>query len=360
MELYWEWLCSIPGIYHTQQEILLRCFGTPQGIWEASDQELTHLEKHGCQFVQRVRAFRQSSSPNEIRNAREGLGIQFISSVHEDFPEKLLTLSDCPYGLFYKGRLPDGERRAAAVVGARMCTPRGKRFAEQIARHLVWAGGQVVSGAAYGIDGAAQWAAAEQGGASYAVLGCGADQCYPAAHAPLLERLVECGGGIISELPPGTPPLKSHFPLRNRIISGLSDLVIVVEARLRSGSLITAGYAAEQGRSVMAVPGRPEDDLSAGCNELIALGADIILSADEPASMLFPDYKGEENQLSENIALAPTEKLVYSSLGLHTKSLWELEESTSLTIPELSDILLSLEFKGLVRETERNYYTRMK
>lgn len=360
MELYWEWLCSIPGIYHAQQEVLLRCFGTPQGVWEASDQELIHLEKQGCQFVQRVRTFRQTGSPDEIRHGRERLGIQFISSEHEDFPKKLLTLRDCPFGLFYKGSLPDGERRAAAVVGARMCTPRGKRLAEQISRHLVWAGGQVVSGAAYGIDGAAQWAAAEQQGASYAVLGCGADQCYPAAHAPLLERLVECGGGVISEFPPGTPPLKTHFPLRNRIISGLSDLVIVVEARLRSGSLITAGYAAEQGRSVMAVPGRPEDELSAGCNELIALGADIILSADDPANVLFPDYKGKNKQLSEDIALAPAEKLVYSSLGLHTKSLWELEESTSLTLPELSDSLLSLEFKGLVRETERNYYARMK
>ena len=256
-----------------------------------------------------------------------------------------------------QGELPEEEQKSVAIVGARMCTRYGKAIAEQIAARIADAGGQVISGAAYGIDGAAQWAALENGGKSYAVLGCGVDRCYPASHAMLLERL-EKNGGLISEFPPGTRPLRHHFPVRNRIISGLADTVAVVEARRKSGSLITAEYAAAQGKHVCAVPGRMEDELSEGCNELIAQGADVILSVDSMIRMIFPDYKKRKNELTGKTALAPSEKLVYSSLGLHPKSIWELEECTVMSLAELSGTLLSLEMKGLIRETERSYYVR--
>jgi DNA processing protein len=146
--------------------------------------------------------------------------------------------------------------------------------------------------------------------------------------------------------------------MRNRIISGLSDLVLVIEARRRSGSLITADFAAEQGRSVVAVPGRPEDELSEGCNELITQGAGVFLSTELFLLSVFPENKAQKKQMSDALLLAPTEKLVYSSLGLHSKSLWELEVCTVLSLAELSECLLSLEMKGLVKETERGYYAR--
>lgn len=245
------------------------------------------------------------------------------------------------------------------MVGARMCTSNGRRMAEQISAEIVQAGGVVISGAAYGIDGAAQWEAVENGGKSCAVLGCGVNVSYPASHAHLLERL-KMSGCVLSEFPIDTRPQKHHFPMRNRIISGLADAVVVVEAKQKSGSLITAEYAAEQGKLVMAVPGRPEDELSAGCNELIAQGAGIVLSPDDLVRIIFPHYQKKRKKFSDIIALAPAEKLVYSSLGLHTKTLWELTEDTALSWQDLSKSLLSLEMKGLVKEVGQYRYMRMK
>lgn len=355
MEQFWEWLCSIPGLYHAQQETLLRCFGAPEEVWKASVQEFEYLEQHGCPWIARVQKFRQEMSPEKTVHMHRKEGIQFTSCEHSSYPERLRPIGNRPHGLFYRGKLPDEDRKSIAIVGARVCTRSGKEMAERLARKTARAGGLVISGAAYGIDGAAQWAALEAGGESFAVLGCGVDRCYPAGHRELLERLV-VQGGILSEFPPGTPPLRTHFPTRNRIISGLADFVVVAEARARSGSLITADFAAEQGRQVMAVPGRPQDELSAGCNMLIAQGAGVILSADSFIKYAFPEYRENKNELSDELALAPAENLVYSNLDFYAKSIWELEELTALSLADLSGSLLSLEAKGLVRETERGYY----
>lgn len=357
MEQYWEWLCSIPGLYRMQQEILLRCFRNPEAVWRASQREMDYLREKGCAWTERIVQAQKNGTPEKTMHTNREKGIQFISHEHTEYPARLAGLADKPYGLFYKGRLPDEAKKSVAVVGARMCTRSGRETAEQIGRRVAEAGGVVVSGAAYGIDGAAQWAAAEAGGESFAVLGCGADVCYPASHELLLRRLSE-SGGVISEFPPGTPPVRTHFPVRNRIISGLSDVVAVIEARRKSGSLITAEYAVCQGKTVYAVPGALQDELSEGCNELILQGANIILSVDFFIETVFPDYKKEKKELSGDLALAPTEKLVYSILGLHAKSIWELEACTVLSLAELSSALLSLELKGFIRETQRNYYMR--
>lgn len=359
-ELYWEWLCSIPGIYRMQQEVLLKCFGSPQAVWQASQEEMEYLQKKGCTWIETVQKFKKSEmSPEKIRNGRIEKGIEFISYIQEEYPQRLQILGDKPYGIFYRGLLPPPQRRSVAIVGARMCTREGHSMARSLAVRITQAGGVVISGAAYGIDGAAQWAALEAGGYSCAVLGCGADIVYPSSHKYLFERLAS-NGCILSEFPPGTPPKRYHFPMRNRIISGLSDDVVVVEARKKSGSLITAEFALEQGKQIAAVPGRPCDPLSEGCNELIAHGSGVVLSADEYAKELFPEYYNNKEKFSENITLAPAEKLVYSSFGLHTKSLWELEEDTALSLADLSKSLLSLEQKGLVTEIEQNRYLKMK
>ncbi len=357
-EMYWEWLCSVPGLYRTQTELLLRCFPCAEAVFRASDRELAHLRDRGLGWIERLQDFRRENSPEKTVHTHRELGIQFISHAHTMYPKRLLPLDDHPYGLFFKGSLPCEESRAVALVGARKCTAEGREMARLLAEKTALLGGQVISGAACGIDGAAQWAALERGGTSFAVLGCGVDRCYPASNRRLFERLVR-EGGILSEFPPGARPLRYHFPMRNRIISGLSDVVAVVEARKKSGSLITADYAAEQGRLVMAVPGRPRDEWSAGCNELINQGADIILSVEYFADTVFPDFKKEEKKSSEKITLAPAEKLVYSSLDLHSKSLLELEENTALPIATLGDCLMSLELKGLIRETEHSRYARV-
>ena len=356
---YWEWFCSIPGIYRRHREILLRCFGDPKGVWQAEAGEWKHLKEHGCDWVGCVDTHQKESDPQETVYKNRQLGIQFTSCEQSDYPKLLRSIRDFPYGIFYKGRLPAEEKKQIAVVGARVCTHYGKHLAEQLAGQIAQAGGEVVSGAAYGIDGAAQWAALSAGGASFAVVGGGVDCRYPRANDRLYDRLEE-EGGVLSEFPPGTKPLRYHFPLRNRIISGLSEIVTVIEAKHGSGSLITADYALEQGRTVLAVPGRLDDELSRGCNELIAQGAGVILSPESFAEQVFPDFRQQKKNKVSDIALAPSEKLVYSSLDLHSKSLWELEECTSLSLADLSGSLLALEARGLIREVERNYYVKVR
>ena len=356
---YWEWFCSIPGIYRRHREILLRCFGDPKGVWQAEAGEWKHLKEHGCDWVGCVETHKKESDPQETVYKNRQLGIQFTSCEQPDYPKLLRSIRNFPYGIFYKGRLPAEEKKQIAVVGARVCTHYGKHLAEQLAGQIAQAGGEVVSGAAYGIDGAAQWAALSAGGASFAVVGGGVDCRYPRANDRLYDRLEE-EGGVLSEFPPGTKPLRYHFPLRNRIISGLSEIVTVIEAKHGSGSLITADYALEQGRAVLAVPGRLDDELSRGCNELIAQGAGVILSPESFAEQVFPDFRQQKKNKVSDIALAPSEKLVYSSLDLHSKSLWELEECTSLSLADLSGSLLALEARGLIREVERNYYVKVR
>ena len=195
------------------------------------------------------------------------------------YPEKMKQLTSMPQTLYYAGSLPDGGAPSVAIVGARLCSPYGRDTAYEFGRILAREGVQIISGMAAGIDGYAQTGALDAGGRSFAVLGSGVDICYPRSNGTLYRRLLK-EGGILSEQPPGTKPYPYHFPSRNRIISALADLVLIVEAKSRSGSLITVDFALSQGRTVFAVPGRVGDLLSDGCNYLIAQGAGIAWSPD--------------------------------------------------------------------------------
>ena len=188
-----------------------------------------------------------------------------------------------PDGIYVRGRLPAEGKPSAAIVGARACSAYGRAQARNYARALSAAGVQIISGLASGIDAAAHEGALEGGTETFAVLGCGVNICYPKENYPLMRKILNNKGGVLSEFLPGDPPLAWHFPKRNRIISALADLVLVVEAREKSGSLITADYALEQGKSVYALPGRVTDPLSRGCNLLIAQGAGVAV---DPESLL--------------------------------------------------------------------------
>lgn len=216
----------------------------------------------------------------ESEAERKRKEITFITPLDNAYPEKLRNIPDMPAGLYIRGRLPADTDMTVAVIGARDCSDYGKYVAEGLGAFLGRNGVTVVSGMARGIDGISQWAALEAGGASVAVLGCGVDICYPAKNRALFDRLLE-QGAILSEYPPGTPPKSMNFPARNRIVSGMADAVVVVEARGRSGTLITVDMALEQGREVFVVPGRITDRLSDGCNKLIKQGAGILLSPEE-------------------------------------------------------------------------------
>jgi len=194
-----------------------------------------------------------------------------------DYPYRLKNIADPPLILFYMGKLPDEERPCVAIVGARECSLYGEKTASMFARELSSAGVQIISGMARGIDGISQRGSISVGGNTFGVLGCGVDVVYPEENKDLFKDILK-DGGILSEFEPGTEPLRQYFPSRNRIISGLSDIVLVVEARKRSGTYITVTQALEQGREVFAVPGRITDALSDGCNNLIAAGAGIAVN----------------------------------------------------------------------------------
>ena len=192
------------------------------------------------------------------------------------YPQRLMDYGSMPDRLYVRGNLPE-EGPSVAIVGARKCSIYGKRQAYLFGKVLAQNGISIISGMARGIDAAAQKGALDGGGKSYAVLGCGVDICYPESNRSLYDAL-PLHGGILSEYEPGSKPLSWHFPIRNRIISALADIVLVIEARKKSGSLITVDYALEQGKTVFALPGRAGDSLSDGCNLLIAQGAGIACS----------------------------------------------------------------------------------
>ena len=289
--------------------------------------------------------------------------VRYVTMLDEEYPARMQKLPQMPFGLYYKGHLPEDDKLSAAVVGARMCTPYGKEEAREIGKILGENKVNVISGLARGVDGIAQSGALEGGGETFGVLGCGVDICYPASNIDLYMELEE-KGGIISEQPPGMQPIASFFPARNRIISALSDIVIVVEAKEKSGSLITADMALEQGRDVIAVPGRITDKTSEGCNLLIAQGAEIYTGPETLERLIaeiagshhsaFVYDPGNNHAVSGN--LTEKEEKVYACLDTRPKRLETILEECPLPFSEVLGILMDLEIKGLVVEATRNTY----
>ncbi len=351
-----QYLCMAPDMYRNHLQGLLAVFGTAKAVCEAPESEFDMWIKTGNRWILRFLEYRRRQAPAEAPERLSRLGLLFCAASDPGFPERLLRIPDCPYGLFYKGRLPDATRPCAAVIGARRCSSYGRAQARRAARVLAGCGVQIISGMAAGIDGIAQEEAVSQGGTSFAVLGSGADVCYPEDHRALYQDL-QREGGVISELAPGTPPLAAHFPLRNRIISGLSDAVIVIEAREKSGTLITADYALDQGRDVLAMPGRVTDPVSAGCNRLIAQGAGAILSMDDlPAMLGLSGAPLKKKGAPPALVLSEDEKKVFSSLDVMPTGLEELAAKTGLGFGRLGEILLGLQLKGAVEEISKNMY----
>lgn len=359
MEKYWLWLCSVRGLYHSHISQLIKFYKTPRAVYEASGTSMKIWREKGALWVDRLTVFRKSYSAEAVCHRVRTKRIEFISCQAPGFPGRLKAIRECPFGLFYRGNLPSDTAPSIAVVGARNCSAYGKAMAGEIGGMLANAGAQVISGLAAGIDSQAQKGAVMSGGASYGVLGSGPDLCYPRENQYLYEMLPE-KGGILSEFPPGTPPLPGHFPMRNRIISGLADSVVVVEARERSGSLITADLALEQGRDVYAVPGRCLDALSLGCNRLIDQGAGVVVSVKGLLEALHLDGKTEKKESKHELGLAPEEKRVYSNLDLLPKGLEELARASDLPVKSLGGILLRLQLRGLAQEVSKNHYARLK
>lgn len=287
---------------------------------------------------------------------------RYIGRFEQDYPLRLQNIPNPPAGIYVRGKLPEENRLTVGIVGSRNCSCYGRWIAKEFAYALAKAGVQIISGLARGIDGISQEAVIEAGGSTFGVLGCGVEVVYPRENKKIYEKILE-KGGLISEVLPDAPPIPSQFPSRNRIISGLSDVLLVVEAGKRSGTGITVSRALEQGKDVYAVPGRIGDTLSEGCNRLIAQGAGIALSPDELLKELGIGSEstalsnGEKNKKIN--LLEKREKMVYSTLDFYPTSLEEIALSTKLPIPEILESLLTLQIKGLVRESGKNNYMKL-
>lgn len=346
----WYWMSSLSSWGNRTIHRLLDEMGSPEAIFAAKKLPISQ--------AQQEEAEQKKKKMGEFLEALaewEQLGIRFLTVEDEEFPTRLREIPDSPYFLFLKGRLPP-PGPAVAVVGARKCTSYGRAQAEFFGRFLAEQGVSVISGMALGVDASAQNGARKAGGYTCAILGTGIDVCYPAYHRQLYEEL-SVHGGLVSEYPMGAQPLPYHFPLRNRLISGLSDLVLVVEARKRSGSLITADWALEQGKDVLAIPGRLGEISSEGCNRLIRQGAEIVTDPEDVLQAL--GVKTGIKEQKKSLELPPDEKEVWDCLSFEPKHLEQICQETGWDIGALLLILLRLELKGAIHQIGGNQYMRV-
>lgn len=367
---YEFWFSALSALSGKKKIRIKQIFPDAEEIYRTNPEELqkrcglTEKEKEALALGQTI----TEHELDETKGCCIQKGIRLICFGDREYPDRLKQIGNPPYSLYFRGGLPKASAPSIAVVGARNCSVYGKKAAEQIGFELARRGISVISGMALGIDGAghsgalwalkSQKAVLQETGRTYGILGCGADVCYPAAHRELYEELVK-QGGIISEYPPHTRPRAMFFPQRNRLISGFSDGVIVVEAREKSGALITADFALEQGRDVYAVPGRISDPLSQGANRLIRQGAGIFLSTEdflEEMDIFTAFLKASDKK--PKLSLEKSERLVYSCLDLSPKNLDMLLAESMFSLPELMEILESLREKGCILEVYHNYYIR--
>lgn len=376
---YAYWLYSIPGIGDRSIRRLLERYGGARDIYLTARGEGMKQKAawEGTLTPKQAERLCGSAQERDIFGEYAGLaekGIRFVSMEDGAYPERLRHIPDAPYALFAKGRLPEDDTLSVAVVGARACSEYGRYVAEALGSALGRNGIQVISGMARGIDGISQRAALEANGSSCGVLGCGVDVCYPASNRGLYEQLVR-RGGILSAYPPGMQPLPGLFPARNRIVSGLADVVVVVEARVRSGTLITVDMALEQGREVYAVPGRLTDRLSDGCNRLIEQGAGVVLSPESFVEELSKSFGEKRRGAGRDIvrkipglaktgreasALTAEEQEVYDCLEITPMTAAQVMEKLSgkAAYTEVGRILMRLCLAGAVRQAGCGYFCR--
>jgi len=346
---YWVGFNLVRGIGPVRLERLLKHFGDIKSAWEARSYQLTAAglnENLSRQLIQ----IRGSICLSELMETILKAGIKVYYWDHPQYPERLRHITQSPFVIYLKGDLIENDIWGVAIVGTRRFSDYGRQITGELARMLAGYGITVISGLARGIDGIAHQSSLDVGGRTIAVLGNGIDKIYPPEHKKLTERIVN-QGALISDYPLGTPPDGSNFPPRNRIISGLSKLVIVIEAGQKSGALITAGYAAEQGKEVFAVPGKITSPVSKGTNLLIKQGAHPLLSAQDVLDLLNTSLITEQRAVKRALPGDPKEALLFQAVGDEPQHVDEISTHVNLPIEEVTSTLALMELKGMVRKT---------
>jgi len=348
--LYKIGLSKVPSIGPKRFSLLIEHFKTAQNAWEAGEEALHQagLDDRSCRELISARS---TLNLEHIAEALVKEGINTTTPEQDDYPPLLKEIYDPPPILYYRGTLPDERSYPIGVVGTRKCTPYGKMACETIVHSLAEQNITIVSGLAYGIDASAHETTLNAHGTTIGVLGASLEKSniYPAGNRMLGERMVAEGGALISEHPLGTPPLKQHFPRRNRIISGLSYGVLVVEAPEKSGALLTARYALEQDREVFAIPGNITNENALGTNNLIKMGARLVTDASDVLETL--NIHNVEAYVAAS-TIVPHTKEESAILGVLTKEPLHIDEIARLTNCAVRDInaaLTLMEMKGMVR-----------
>src|SRR5215216_279856 len=345
---YWIGFNLIKGIGAVRMQALMRYFGNLEVAWKAPPIELARAGL-GLKVIERIVQARQSVDLEMIWAKIEAQGIKILTWEDETYPQRLKEIDQPPPVLYIRGDYLPDDLFAVAIVGTRRVTAYGRQITEELAAYLAAHGITVISGLARGVDAVAHQTALKAGGRTIGVLGSGVDKIYPPEHRGLAEKMMG-SGAILSDYAPGTPPDASNFPPRNRIISGLSLAVVVIEAGETSGALITAEFAAEQGREIFAVPGSILAPQSKGTNKLIQKGAQPLLSIDDLMQALNLTRMGEHKAARKIIPADETEARVLNILGVEPLHVDEIRNQTELPIEKVTATLALMELKGMVRQ----------
>ena len=345
---YWIGFNLIKGIGAVRMQGLVAYFGELESAWRASPADLAGAGL-GLKLIERVVTARDSVDLDRVWEKIEKQGIKILTWQDESYPQRLKEIDQPPPVLYIRGEYLPDDLFAVAIVGTRRVTPYGRQITEELSSFLAANGLTVISGLARGVDAIAHQTALKAGGRTIGVLGSGVDKIYPPEHRGLAEQMME-QGAIISDYSPGTPPEASNFPPRNRIISGLSLAVVVIEAGETSGALITAEFAAEQGRDVFAVPGSILAPQSKGTNKLIQNGALPLLSVNDLMQTLDITRVGKQKVVRRIMPADATEAKLLSVLGSEPLHVDEIRNQSELPIEKVSASLALMELKGIVRQ----------
>ena len=355
---YWLWWNRIPGVGPTRFFKLLENFGTMKDAWMAGEDQLAPII--GAKALTGYKQTRTDWDPDlELKKAHH-FGFRIFCLPDPEYPPNLKRIPDPPPVLYGWGNFDYGDDIAVAIIGTRNPTPSGAFTAKDLAMQLSSQGLTIVSGMARGIDSQAHRGALEMSGRTIAVLGSGLDKPYPMENGPLMEKIAR-QGMVFSEFPLGTEPYAKNFPARNRIISGLSLGVVVVEAAQDSGSLITAGFALEQGRDVFAVPGNIENDRSKGPHKLIRQGAKLVENyQDILTELAIPQLSKAEIQAADDQALTELERKIITVMKREPLHIDQILRLAALAPAQVSSTLTQLELRGLVKRYPGQLYLRVK
>lgn len=345
---YWIGFNLVKGIGSVRMQGLVAYFGNLESAWKADALELMEAGL-GAKLAEKVVGARKAVDLDQAWARIEAQGIKILTWADEEYPARLKEIDQPPPVLYIRGEYLMDDLFAVAIVGTRKVTPYGRQATEEIASFLASNGITVVSGLARGVDAVAHQSALKAGGRTMAVLGSGVDKIYPPEHRGLAEQMI-ARGAVISDYAVGTPPDASNFPPRNRIISGLSLAVVVVEAAETSGALITAEFAAEQGREIFAVPGSIFAPQSKGTNRLIQNGAQPLLTPADLMQALDLTRMDQQKSARKVLPSDETEARVLNALGSEPLHVDEIRSQADLPIEKVSAALALMELKGMVRQ----------